>query len=213
MSIIPENIEKYCLNHTTDEDDLLKKINRETHLEVLYPRMLSGKWQGNFLKMISCMLKPQKILEIGTYTGYSAICLAAGLSENGLLFTIECNSELEDRIKNYFQLSPKCNQIKLLIGNALDVIPTLNHSFDLIFIDADKVNYLKYYQMVFDKLTAGGIILVDNVLWSGKVVEIDKYNDKDTKAIHEFNEYIQNDKRVENLLLPLRDGIMMIRKL
>lgn len=213
MEFIPEKIDKYCQNHSTEEDDLLKRISRETHLEVLMPRMLSGKIQGNFLSMISCMMKPKRILEIGTYTGYSALCLAKGLPENGKLTTIDINAELEDRVRGYFKASRFADQIDFLIGNALEIIPTLNNSFDLVFIDADKSNYSKYYQMVFDKVSKNGLILADNVLWSGKVVEEVKPNDKETLALLAFNDMVQQDKRVENLLLPLRDGIMMARKL
>ncbi|MFQ3575726.1 MAG: class I SAM-dependent methyltransferase [Cytophagales bacterium] len=213
MEFLPEKIDLYCAEHSSDEDSLLKKISRETHLEVLMPRMLSGKLQGNFLTMISSLMKPKRILEIGTYTGYSALCLAKGLAPDGKIITIDINLELEDRVRSYFSSSVFANQIELLVGNATEIIPTLNEKFDLVFIDADKVNYSKYYELIFDKVNQNGLILADNVLWSGKVVEEVKENDKETKAIMAFNKMVQEDSRVENLLLPLRDGIMMARKL
>jgi predicted O-methyltransferase YrrM len=208
-----DNIEKYAEAFSTEESPILQKLNRETHLKVLYPRMLSGKLQGNLLKMISCMLHPSSILEIGTFTGYSAICLAEGLADKGMLHTIEVNPELEEMINRYFNEAGITAKTKLHIGHALDIIPTLNSMFDMVFIDADKENYLNYYHLVFDKVRKGGFILADNVLWGGKVIKKTASPDKETKGIKEFNEFVQQDKRVENTLLPLRDGLMIIRKL
>ncbi|TVR78442.1 MAG: O-methyltransferase [Chitinophagaceae bacterium] len=211
MDYLNKNFQEYAENYSTDEDELLKKINRETHLKVPMPRMLSGHLQGIFLKMFSTALQPKCILEIGTYTGYSGICLAKGLSENGRLITIDINDELENMVRGYFKESGLERKIDYKLGNALDIIPELDIQPDLVFIDADKKNYLNYYKMIIDKLRPGGFILVDNVWWSGKVLNEKK--DKDTTAIHEFNEFVHHDKRVENFLLPIRDGIMILRKL
>lgn len=210
MDFLPADINKYSEDHTSQESDLLRRINRETHAEVLMPRMVSGHLQGRFLSMVSHMIKPQNILEIGTYTGYSAICLAEGMQPNGKLVTIDVNEELEKRVRGYFREGGLENKIDYLLGDAATIIPALNSSFDLVFIDADKENYAKYYELVFDKVPVGGYILADNVLWSGKVVQ--EKIDKDTRAIKSFNEKIQSDSRVENMLLPLRDGISLVRK-
>lgn len=207
------DIYNYAEAFSAEESPVLGKLNRETNLKILYPRMLSGKLQGNFLKMISCMLHPSSILEIGTFTGYSAICLAEGLTDKGMLHTIEVNPELEDMILRYFKEAGIISKITLHIGNAIDIVPTLNTSFDLVFIDADKENYLNYYHLVFDKVRKGGFIIADNVLWGGKVMKKTASTDKETKGIKEFNEFVQQDKRVENMLLPLRDGLMIVRKL
>jgi caffeoyl-CoA O-methyltransferase len=211
MEIINKDIDQYAAQHSTEESDLLKQINRDTHAKVMMPRMLSGHLQGRVLSMISHMIKPKRILEIGTYTGYSALCLAEGLSSDGKLITIDVNEELETRVRGYFAAANLTNKIDYLIGNAATIIPTLTGEFDLVFIDADKEQYSKYYDLVVDNVKPGGIILADNVLWSGKV--LDTKPDKDTRAIVEFNNKIQTDPRVENVLLPIRDGIMMIRKL
>lgn len=211
--MLSEKIEKYILDHTNKEDALLEELNRETHLKIMYPRMLSGHLQGKFLEMISQMIKPKTILEIGTYTGYSAICLAKGLSDDGILHTIEINPELNSFSEKYFKKAGLKYKIQQHTGSALDIIPQMNEVFDLVFIDADKENYLNYYQLVIDKVNIDGFILADNALWDGKVVKNINKQDKETKGIDEFNKYIQQDKRVENMLLPLRDGIMMIRKL
>ena len=208
-----EELESYCETNTTKENELLYRLNRETNIKVLRPRMLSGQVQGKFLSMISKMIKPLNILEIGTYTGYSALCLAEGLQTNGELHTIEIDEELEEIILRYFNLSAYKNKLHLHIGNALDIIPALNKTWDLVFIDAEKKEYLHYYEMILPYLKKGGFILVDNVIWSGKVLEDVAQNDADTKAIMEFNDYIQNDHRVENVLLPLRDGVLLIEKL
>ncbi|MFM9840253.1 MAG: O-methyltransferase [Cyclobacteriaceae bacterium] len=211
MDFLPHDIENYAKAHTSTESDLLKKIDRETHAEVLMPRMVSGHLQGRFLSMISHMIKPNSILEIGTYTGYSAICLAEGLTPNGKLATIDINEELETRVRGYFKEGGLEKRIDYHIGDAAQIIPTLNFNFDLVFIDADKENYGLYYDLVFDKVPVGGFILADNVLWSGKVVQTKI--DKDTKAIKEFNQKVNQDVRVKTMLLPLRDGIMIVQKI
>jgi len=210
MDFLPKEIDDYALAHTSPEPDLLKRINRETQAEILMPRMVSGHLQGRFLSMVSHMIKPRAVLEIGTYTGYSAICLAEGLGTNGKLITIDINEELEDRVRRYFNEAGLGHRIDYLIGDAAKLIPTLIDQFDLVFIDADKENYCLYYDLVFDKVTSGGFILADNVLWSGKVVQ--SKIDKDTKAVREFNRKVADDPRVTTMLLPLRDGIMLIKK-
>ena len=210
MDFLPDDIARYVEVHTSPESDLLKQISRDTHAQVLMPRMLSGHVQGRFLAMISQFIKPKYILEIGTYTGYSAICLAEGLAPNGKLITIDVNEELESRVRIYFQKADLEAKVDYRIGDATKIIPTLDVMFDLVFIDADKENYSLYYDLVFDKVKIGGAILADNVLWSGKVTQTKM--DKDTQALIEFNKKVYNDTRVEALLLPLRDGIMMLRK-
>ncbi|MBL7835353.1 MAG: O-methyltransferase [Cyclobacteriaceae bacterium] len=210
MDITNPAIQAYSEDHTSPESELLKKINRETHVNVMMPRMLSGHMQGRILSMISCMIRPSAILEIGTYTGYSALCMAEGLKPDGKLITVDINEELESRVRNYFKYSPFDAQIDYRIGNALEIIPALNTDFDLVFIDADKENYARYYDLVINRVPLGGYILADNVLWSGKV--LDEKSDKDTRAIQEFNKKVQDDARVENVLLPVRDGILVMRK-
>lgn len=212
MDFIDKNIENYAILHSEKESDLLAELNRETHLKALMPRMLSGHLQGRVLSMISKMIKPQRILEIGTYTGYSALCLAEGLGKDGKLFTIDINEELSEMVKNYFKQSPHAKQLHYLIGNALEIIPGLEDEFDLVFIDADKENYINYYDMIIDKVKPGGFILADNVLWSGKVLQNSEKTDKDTEIIKKYNQKIAADNRVECVLLPIRDGIMIARK-
>jgi caffeoyl-CoA O-methyltransferase len=211
MEITPLEIQEYCEAHTSGESSLLKSINRDTHAHVLMPRMLSGHLQGRMLAFISQMIKPERILEIGTYTGYSALCLAEGLTQTGKLITIDVNEELESRVRSYFAQSTFDKQIDFRIGNAVEIIPSLSETFDLVFIDADKLNYSRYFDLVIDKVRPGGFFLADNVLWSGKVLAPNP--DKDTRAILEFNRKIAEDDRVENVLLPVRDGVMVIRKL
>jgi predicted O-methyltransferase YrrM len=211
MEFIDEKIQQYAETFTTQENEILKQLNRDTHAKILMPRMLSGHLQGQLLSTISCMIQPEKILEIGTYTGYSAICLAKGLKSNGILYTIDINEELETFVSEYFEKANLKNKIQYHIGNAIEIIPQLNETFDLVFIDADKENYCNYFDLVIDKVKIGGFILADNVLWSGKVLEDKK--DKDTLAIHQYNQKIMLDTRVENILLPVRDGIMIARKL
>jgi caffeoyl-CoA O-methyltransferase len=211
MDFIKPDIQEYSEQHTTDESSLLKKISRDTHAQVMMPRMLSGHLQGRVLSMISHMIRPRNILEIGTYTGYSAICLAEGLSPEGKLITIDINDELEERVRNYFKEAQLDSRVSFLIGNATEIIPTLKERFDLVFIDADKENYSRYFDLVIDRVNLNGFILADNVLWSGKVLNGNA--DKDTRAIVAFNRKIQSDRRVENVLLPIRDGIMVARKI
>lgn len=213
FELISPEIEAYCEAHTTEEPDLLYRLNRQTHLQTINPRMASGQLQGHFLSMISNMIRPKRILEIGTFTGYSALCLATGLTSDGILHTIEINEEYEERILTYFAESPYNHQIKLHIGDAKTIIPSLDAQWDLVFIDAEKTDYQEYYEMVFPQVRKNGFLLIDNALWSCKVVQDIPHNDKDTQAILDFNNRIQEDERVRNLLLPFRDGIMMIEKL
>jgi predicted O-methyltransferase YrrM len=212
MSDFNSNIEEYILDHSDQEDPILAELYRETNLKVLNPRMLSGHLQGKVLEMISKMIHPEKILEIGTYTGYSAICLAKGLTESGILHTIEINDELEDFISKYLHKSGLENKVKLHFGDARKIIPEINEQFDLVFIDADKREYLEYYNIILEHIKPEGFILVDNVLWSGKVIEQELPEDLHTKGISEFNEFIKNDNRIEKVILPLRDGLTLIRK-
>ncbi|QDK81487.1 O-methyltransferase [Spirosoma sp. KCTC 42546] len=212
MDFLPANINAYAEASTSSESELLYQLNRNTRAQIMAPRMLSGHMQGRFLSMISWMIRPRRILEIGTYTGYSALCLAEGLVDDGLLITIDHNEELEDFARSYWQKSPLNDKIDFRLGSAMDIIPTLNETFDLVFIDADKRNNSAYFDLIFDKVRPGGFMLADNVLWSGKVVELVKPSDLDTQSVLAFNEKVQNDSRVENVLLPVRDGIMMIRK-
>jgi len=211
MNFLPEKIDDYVVNHSQKEPEFLQQLNKETWQKVLNPRMLSGGYQGRFLSMISKLIRPKTILEIGTYTGYSALCLAEGMQKNGTLFTIDKNEELEDFAKKYFDQSAFNGQIRQLVGNALDIIPALNEKFDLVFIDADKSNYTTYFKMIIGKMNSGGVILSDNVLWSGKVVEEIEPNDKDTLALLEYNELLNNDDRIETILLPIRDGLSISR--
>jgi len=212
MDFLDPKIEDYVVAHTSEESEILKQLNRETHLKALRPRMLSGHLQGRLLSMFSNMLKPERILEIGTYTGYATICLAEGLSENGIIHTIEKNAELENFARKYFAKVGIQDKVIFHIGNALDIIPELDETFDLVFIDADKENYSKYFQLIIDKVKPGGLIIADNVLWGGKVIENVPDKDKETLGIVEFNELVNNDERVENLILPFRDGLMLMRK-
>ena len=212
MDFISKEIEEYCLDNSNTLDPILDKLERETQLKVMRPRMLSGKLQGKFLEQITLMSKAINILEIGTYTGYSAICMASALPDNGVLHTIDINAELETMANKYFKLADLDHKIEMHIGNALDIIPKLDISFDLVFMDADKRNYSNYYDILIDKLPSGAWILADNVLWSAKVLDTENNNDRETIAIDEFNKKITSDSRVDNMLLPLRDGVMMIRK-
>jgi caffeoyl-CoA O-methyltransferase len=213
MNFINPAIEAYSLDHSQPETDALKKLNRDTNAKVLLPRMLSGHMQGNFLMMISNMIKPSRVLEIGTYTGYSAICLADGLQPEGKLYTIDINEELENLVTEVFVNAGVSTKIEQLIGNALDIIPMIDDVFDLVFIDADKRNYAAYYDLVIDKIPVGGYIIADNVLWSGKIIDKPADMDEDTKMIDLFNKKVHNDPRVVHCLLPLRDGLMVARKL
>lgn len=213
MDFIDQNLLKYIEDHSSPEDEILKELNRETYAKVLRPRMLSGHLQGKLLEMLTRMIKPKSVLEIGTYTGYSAIAIAKALEHNSVLHTIEINPELEDFARTFFQKANIANKIHFHIGNALNIIDKINIHFEMVFIDADKTNYINYFELVLPKMPKGGFIIIDNVLWSGKVLDDIHPNDKDATAIKQFNEYIQKDKRVENLMLPFRDGITLARKL
>lgn len=211
--MLSNELNQYIEDFTSQEDKVLYELQRETNLKVLYPRMISGPVQGKFLEMVSCMIQPEYVLEIGTYTGYSAICFAKGLAPTGQIHTVELNPELCDFAAKYFEKAGVSEKIIQHIGNALEIIPQLDKQWDLVFLDADKENYLNYYHLVFDKVKKGGFILADNVLWDGKVLNPEKNPDKETRGIIEFNNFIKSDNRVENLLLPLRDGVMILRKL
>lgn len=211
MHFLSDDLENYIAQHSQAEPELLAALNRETHLKIMQPRMLSGHFQGRVLSMLSKIIRPNQILEIGTYTGYAALCLAEGLAPNGQLHTIELNDELSIIQQKYFNLSPYKNQIKPYYGNAREIIPTLTQNFDLVFIDADKESYATYFDLILPKMNKGGIILSDNVLWSGKVVEPVKTNDKSTQAIMAYNQKINEDPRVETVLLPIRDGLTVTR--
>jgi caffeoyl-CoA O-methyltransferase len=206
------DIYTYCENHSGIESIALKNINRDTHANVLKPRMLSGHLQGRVLSMLSHILAPTNILEIGTFTGYSAVCLAEGLTSQGTLTTIEANEEYEEIIKKNIADAGLNDKIELILGNALDVIPNLTKTFDLVFIDADKLNYSKYYQLALEKTRIGGIIISDNVLWDNKVLN-SAINDKTTKHLREFNQELHLDSRTEKVLLPIRDGLFVSRKI
>jgi len=208
-----KEIDEYVKSYSSPEDEILYNLQRETYLKVLYPRMISGPVQGKFLEMVSAMIQPENVLEVGTFTGYSTICFARGLAKTGHIDTIEINPELHDFAHGYFQKAKVSNKITQHIGNALEIIPTLDKQWDLVFLDADKENYLNYYNLVFENVKKGGFILVDNVLWDGKVLNPEKYNDKETLGIVSFNNFIKNDIRVQNMLLPLRDGVMVLQKL
>lgn len=211
MSFIPETINDYAKAHTSPETDYLYQLYRETYLKTIMPQMVAGHLQGATLRMLSQMIRPKNILEIGTFTGYSAICLAAGLQKGGQLHTIDINEELAAIQTRYFEKAGLSQQIKRYIGNAIELIPQINETFDLVFLDADKVRYPNYYDLVFDKVNPGGYILADNILWSGKVIN-PKPNDYQSKGIDQYNKQVQQDDRVENVLLPIGDGIMIVRK-
>lgn len=205
-------IEEYLEQHTTPMDEVLHELYRETHLHAMNPRMASGPVQGRFLQFLCQLMQPKKVLEIGTFTGFATICMARGMAADGLLITIEANEEYEGIIRKYLAKAAVADRVRLIIGDAKEVIPTLEGGFDMVFIDADKISYPSYYDLVIEKLNPGGVILADNVLWEGKVLN-DGTKERDTKAIQAFNDKVQNDPRVENVLLPLRDGLMMVRKL
>ena len=211
MHFLSEELENYAAQHTEDEPLLLQELNKRTHLNVLQPRMISGHFQGRFLSLLSKMVQPRTILEIGTYTGYATLCLAEGLHPDGVLHTIDIKEELTDLQREFFDRSGYGNQIVQHLGKAADIIPALDTTFDLVFIDADKQNYAHYFDLVIEKMNRGGLILSDNVLWSGKVVEEVKHNDKHTQALKAYNQKIKDDPRVETVLLPIRDGITLSR--
>lgn len=211
MHFLPEKIDNYVVNHSQEEPQILKELSKETWQKVLNPRMLSGAFQGRILSMISKLIQPSSILEIGTYTGYSALCLAEGLSKNGKIITIDKNEELETLQNKYFEKSGFRNQIEQKVGNALEIIATIDKKFDLVFIDADKSNYVNYFHLIIDKMNSGGIILSDNVLWSGKVIEELNPKDIDTKVLLAYNKLMNTDSRIETVLLPVRDGLTISR--
>jgi len=211
MEILPDDLQKYLDMHCDPEPEALKTINRETYLKVLKPHMLSGHYQGRVLSMLSKMMQPKRILEIGTFTGYATICLAEGLTEDGIIHTIEVNREMEEMLNSHFKLTNVEKKIQLHFGTAEDVLNVLaEKNFDIVFIDADKKNNFNYFQLVFDKVRSGGLIIIDNVLWKGKVYG--EENDADTQAIRKLNDQVSVDSRVEKLILPVRDGILLIRK-
>lgn len=212
MTDLSPEMEQYILAHIDAEDDFLYELNRFTNLKVMHPRMISGHLQGKILKMICQMIRPKRILEIGTYTGYSAICLAQGMPEGGHLHTIEANDELTDIPRQYFEKAGLSDKITLHEGDARQIIPNINDTFDLVFLDGEKSEYLEYYHLIFDKVRQGGFILADNILWSGKVLKQEESNDYFTKGIKEFNNFVKTDERVEKVILPIRDGLMVLRK-
>jgi len=212
MEFIDQKIDDYVCAHTENEPSLLYELNRETHINVLRPRMLSGHFQGRVLSLLSHMIKPKNVLEIGTYTGYSALCFAEGLADGGKILTLDINEELEDLMNEFIQKSEYKDAIECRIGDAIEIIPTLNQEFDLVFIDADKSNYINYYNLVFDKVKKGGYIIIDNVLWSGKVIEEVEKDDIDTQVLIDLNKIIHEDERVQEVLFPIRDGLMIARK-
>lgn len=212
MEFIDPKLDDYVCSHTDEESALLQDLNRRTHLKILNPRMLSGQFQGRLLAMISHMIRPERILEIGTYTGYSALCFAEGLAADGKITTIDINEELEDFVRGYIAEAGMEDRIEYVLGDAMQLIPAMDEQFDLVFIDADKENYCHYYDLVFDKVKPGGYILADNVLWSGKVVGDYEKADRDTKILMDYNRKVHEDPRVENILLPVRDGLMLARK-
>ncbi|GGD13498.1 O-methyltransferase [Flavobacterium orientale] len=213
MHFLSEDLEDYVTAHSQDEPELLALLNKETYQKILLPRMLSGHFQGRVLSMLSKLIRPTSILEIGTYTGYATLCLCEGMQENGIVHTIDIKEELVDFQRKYFDKSPWGSQIMQHLGEAVAIIPTLETKFDLVFIDADKENYLNYYELIVPKMNKGGIILSDNVLWSGKVVEPLKEGDLSTKILLEYNQRLKNDPRVETVLLPIRDGLTVSRVL
>ena len=213
MHFLSEDLEDYVALHSQKEPELLAQLNKETYQKILLPRMLSGHFQGRVLSMLSKLIRPTNILEIGTYTGYATLCLCEGIQENGIVHTIDIKEELFDFQRKYFDKSPWGNQIVQHLGEAIDIIPILETTFDLVFIDADKENYLNYYELIVPKMNKGGIILSDNVLWSGKVVEPLKEGDLSTKILWEYNQRLKDDIRVETVLLPIRDGLTVSRVL
>lgn len=213
MYFLPEKLDDYIVAHSETEPELLQQLTRETYQKILQPIMLSGPYQGRVLSMISKLINPKSILELGTFTGYSTLCLAEGLQKEGIIHTVDINEELEDFQRKYFDKSGFGKQIIQHIGNALEIIPKIDSTFDLVFIDADKPNYSKYFHLIIDKLNTGGIILSDNVLWHGKVIEKLNPKDESTKAVLGYNTLLKNDARIETVVLPIRDGLTISRKI
>ena len=212
MQILPEKLDDYVVKHSQEEPKLLKELSRETYLKIMQPRMLSGHYQGRVLSLLSKLIKPKNILEIGTYTGYSALCLAEGLKKSGELHTIDINEELFDFQRKYFDRSDFGNQIHQHLGNALEIVPSLNITFDLVFIDAEKENYIDFFNIIINKLNSGGVLLSDNVLWSGKVLDQTSQTDEATKSLVAYNKLLNEDERIESIILPIRDGLTISRK-
>ena len=212
MQILPEKLDDYVVKHSQEEPKLLQELNRETFLKILQPRMLSGHYQGRVLSLLSKLINPKYILEIGTYTGYSALCLAEGLKKSGELHTIDINEELFDFQRKYFDRSDFGNQIHQHLGNALEIVPSLNITFDLVFIDAEKENYIDFFNIIINKLNSGGVLLSDNVLWSGKVLDQTSQTDESTKSLIAYNKLLNEDERIESIILPIRDGLTISRK-
>ena len=208
---LPENIDNYVVAHSQEEPEILQELTKETWQKVLNPRMISGAYQGRILSMISKLIQPKNVLEIGTFTGYSALSIAEGLPKDGTLFTIDSNEELTELQQKYFNKSRYTKQLKSYVGNALEIIPTLHQKFDLVFIDADKSNYTNYFHLIIDKMNSGGIILSDNVLWYGKVAEKSDEKDVDTIALQAYNTLLNTDDRLETVMLPIRDGLTISR--
>ena len=213
MYFLDQKLDDYVVQHTENEPAPLKELNRKTWIEILNPRMIAGHFQGRVLSMLSHMIQPKNILEIGTFTGYSAICWAEGLQKNGAIHTIDINEELEELASTYVKKSGCKDQVHFHIGNAINIIPTLEKEWDIVFLDADKSNYINYYNLIFDNVRKGGYIIADNVLWNGKVIDEKAHNEIDTKEILAFNKMVQDDERVQNVLFPIRDGLMIARKL
>ena len=213
MDFLEDRLLEYIEQHTRLEPAVLQKLNKETYTKVLTPRMLAGHLQGRVLAMFSKMIQPKQVLEIGTYTGYSAICWTEGLKQGGMVHTIDINEELEEMVMRYLEEAGVTQKVKTYIGNAMDVIASINEEFDIVYIDADKVNYSNYFDLVFPKVRSGGFIIADNVLWSGKVIDPENEMDEDTRAIVQYCKKVTEDERVENVLFPIRDGLMVARKL
>lgn len=212
MDFLPENISQFTEEHSQKESEVLYELNRQTHLKMTLPRMLSGHLQGRVLSMLSKIHQPKKVLEIGTFTGYAALCMAEGLAEGGKVLTLDKNEELESMVHEYINKAGYQDKIEFRVGNAMEIIPELDNDWDMVFIDADKENYLNYYKLVVDKVRPGGLILADNVLWSGKVTEDYDSLDEETRVLVDYCKYTHEDDRVDNVLFPIRDGLMVSRK-
>ena len=212
MEFIDAKLDEYVCAHTENEPAVLADLNRRTHVSILQPRMLSGHYQGRLLSMLSHMIQPKRVLEIGTYTGYSALCFAEGLQEGGKVITVDVNEELEEFVQSYIEKANCSDKVEYIIGDAMEIVAQLDEQFDLVFIDADKKNYCNYYNLVFNKVKSGGYIIADNVLWSGKVLEDYDSLDRETKILMDYNKMVHQDERVQEILLPIRDGLMIARK-
>lgn len=212
MEFIDAKLDDYVCAHTENEPAVLADLNRRTHVSILQPRMLSGHYQGRLLSMLAHMIQPKRVLEIGTYTGYSALCFAEGLQEGGKVTTVDVNEELEEFVQSFIEKANCSDKVEYIVGDAMEVVAKMDEQFDLVFIDADKKNYCNYYELVFDKVKPGGYIIADNVLWSGKVLEDYDSLDRETKILMDYNKMVHEDERVQEILLPIRDGLMIARK-